>query len=135
MPARRYYIATIPVDHINGKMAPVRIKVSNVPAGVTPPETSFWYGYRLQSSPNVSRYGIRTEHRMLEDKPYTPAEEENRTLFTLALNAVNLHREIAGDWELCKESWKEQDEYKTLNGFAVAVTRANEGIWPEQWTT
>lgn len=135
MPARRYYIATLPVQHINGKMAPVRVKCSNVAAGDTPPETSFWYGYRLQSSPDISRYGIRTEHRMLEDKPYTAAEEENRTLFTMSLQAVNLHRQIAGDWEQCKNSYQGQKDYKTLNGYAVAMTRQNQGIWPEEWTT
>lgn len=135
MPSRRYYIATLPVDHINGKMAPVRVKCSNVAAGDTPPETSFWYGYRLQSSPDISRYGIRTEHRMLEDKPYTAAEEENRTLFTMSLQAVNLHRQIAGDWEQCNNSYQGQNQYKTLNGYAVAMTRQNQGIWPEEWTT
>lgn len=133
MPSRRYYIATLPVDHINGKMAPVRVKCSNVAAGDTPPETSFWYGYRLQISPNVSRYGIRTEHRMLEDKPYTAAEEENRTLFTMSLQAVNLHRQIASDWQLCQQSFEQQEQYKTISGYAVATCRANQGEWPPYW--
>lgn len=133
MPARRFFIAYMPVDHINGKMAPVAFKVANVPEGMTPDTNSFWYGYRHKNSPDISRYGIRSEHRMLETKPYTPAEEENRTLFTMALNNVNLHRQIALDWQLCQQSFEQQKQYKTITGYAVATCRANNGEWPSYW--
>ncbi len=134
MPARRFFICYLPVQHINGKMAPVAYKVGNVPEGVQPNTNSFWYGYRRQSSPNVSRYGIRSQHRLLEEHPYTVAEEENRTLFTMSLEAVNLHRQIAADWQLCLDDFQTQKIYTTPTGYAVATCRANGGIWPANWT-
>lgn len=134
MPAKRFFIAYMPVEHINGKMAPVAYKVSNVPEGMQPDANSYWFGYRHKASPNVSRYGIRTKHRLLEEKPYTIAEDENRTLFTMALQAVNEHREVAADWSLCLQAFENQKQYATLNGFAVATCRHNQGQWPQEWT-
>lgn len=134
MPAKRYFISYLPVQHINGKMAPVKVKCANVPAGETPPDTSYWYGYRHKSTPTVSRYGIRSQHRLLEEKPYTASEEENRTLFTMSLQAVNTHRQIAADWQLCRQSFLQQHDYTTQIGFAVAICRQNSGIWPDTWT-
>lgn len=134
MPAKRYYIATLPVQHINGKMAPVKVKVSNIAAGEPAPDVSFWYGYRRKSSPMVSRYGIRAEHRMLENNPYTTAEQENRDLFTASLNAVYLHKANRGEWALCLEDYRQQLEYRTPLGFAIAMVRANSGEWLDAWT-
>lgn len=133
MPARRWFIAYMPVEHINGKMAPVAYKVANVPEGTQPDTNSFWYGYRHKYSPDISRYGIRSQHRMLEEHPYTASEEENRTLFRMALENTYLHREIAGDWELCLQDFDKQKDYKTALGYAIATCRANNGEWPEDW--
>lgn len=134
MPAKRWFIAYIPVQHINGKMAPVDYKVANVPSGVEPDDHSFWYGYRHRATPDISRYGIRSQHRELSTHPYSPAEEENRLLFTAALNNVYLHREIATEWELCLAAYNRQKDYATPIGFAVAICRANNGDWPQEWT-
>lgn len=133
MPARRYYIATLPVQHINGKMAPVAVKCSNSPDPSSEPEVSYWYGYRHRATPLVSRYGIRSQRRDLTAKPYTAAEDENRTLFTMALNAVNDHYDIAADWELCMADFKRQYDYATPRGYAVARCRQNDGAWPAEW--
>lgn len=135
MPARRYYIATLPVQHINGKMSPVAVKCSNSADPSQEPEVSYWYGYRHKASPNVSRYGIRSQRRDLSTKPYTAQEDENRTLFTSSLQAVNEHYQIAGDWELCERDFLQQFDYATPRGYAVARCRANGGIWPEEWTS
>lgn len=134
MPARRYYIATLPVAHINGKMAPVAVKCSNAEDPEQEPAVSFWYGYRHRATPNISRYGIRTERRNLTAKPYTSAEDENRTLFTMALNAVNEHYKIAADWRLCETAFSSQYDYATPRGYAVARCRENGGEWPAEWT-
>lgn len=134
MTARRYYIATLPVSHINGKMAPVAVAVSNSEDPAKEPDVSFWYGYRHKATPNVSRYGIRSVRRNLTTKPYTAAEDENRTLFTMALQAVNEHYGVAGDWELCLQAFSRQRQYKSARGFAVAICRDNLGRWPAEWT-
>lgn len=132
MSSRRYYITILPIEHINGKMSQAAYKVANVPAGGIADDNEYWYGYRLHNIPR-SYYGIRKKHRLLADNPYTTAEEENRTLFSLALQSVNTHRQIAGDWALCLEDFNGQRKYTTANGYAVATCRANNGDWPPYW--
>lgn len=134
MPSRRYFITIAPVEHINGKMAPSYIKCPNTddPEHIT--AKGFWYGYKRQSAPSVSRYAIRTLCRDLNTHPYTAAEDENRTLFTSSLHAVYTHKLIAADWGLMMEDFKRQDRYTTPIGFAVAICRENGGEWPQWWT-
>ena len=133
MPSRRYYIATAPIDHINGKMAPQWQKCPNT----TDPEQievdGFWYGYRLPFRPEISRYAIRKLCRDLNDHPYTAAEEENRILFTSSLHAVYEHKRIQADWDLMMQDFKRQDQYKTPIGYSVAACRSNGGEWLENW--
>lgn len=132
MSTHRYYIATIPVDHINGKMAPVAVTCPDTtdPAAVENP--GFWYGYRVPGR-SVSRYGIRTRGRLLTAHPYTAAELENRTLFTLALQAVREHASISADWELMMNDFRAQKDYISPYGYAVARSRENGGNWPHEW--
>lgn len=130
MPSRRYYIAIAPVEHINGKMAPVAVKCPNTEGPET--FTGFWYGYRRRNIP-TSRYGIRTKSRDLLTKPYTPAEDENRTLFTASLHATFTHKTIAADWTLMMADFRAQDRYTTPIGYAVAACRSNGGEWPPDW--
>lgn len=133
MPSRRYFITIAPVSHINGKMAPCYVKCPNT----TDPEEEnpgFWYGFKRRTSP-VSRFGVRYKGRNLNTHPVTTAEDENRSLFTLALQAVNLHRDIAADWALMLADFDKQSRYQTPNGFAVAECRANSGQWPARWTS
>lgn len=134
MQFRRYYIALIPVSHINGKMAPVATRCPNTDDPEQIETSGFWYGYKRQSSPDVSRYGIRTKGRDLNTHPYTAAEEENRTLFTASLLAVNAHKSIPADWELMLQEFQRQYDYRTPIGYAVAKCRANSGEWLERWT-
>lgn len=134
MPARRYFIGTLPVAHINGKIAPVAVKCSNTDDPEHAIEISFFYGYRHRATPNISRYGIRTQRRDLNTKPYTAHEDENRTLFTASLIAVYAHKKIAADWALCLADYDHQRNYATPLGYAVAAVRANGGIWLEEWT-
>ena len=134
MPSRRYFIALAPVAHINGKMAPVAVKCSNTEDPEHIVAKGFWYGYKRQASPDVSRYGIRTMRRDLEQHPYTPAEDENRTLFTASLHAVYTHKLLPADWSLMMDDFRRQDRYTTPIGFAVAACRYNGGEWLEDWT-
>ena len=134
MPCRRYFICIAPVDHINGKMAPVAVKCSNTEDPEHIVAKGFWYGYRRKAAPNISRFGIRTMRRDLEQHPYTPAEDENRTLFTASLHAVFAHRDIAADWALMIADFNKQSRYGTPIGYAVAACRSNGGNWLQEWT-
>lgn len=134
MPARRYYISTLPVSHINGKMAPVAVKCSDTDDPEHAPRVSFWYGYRHKASPNVSRYGIRENRRDLRVKPYTASEDENRTLFTSSLFAVFDHKTEPEDWRLMLQDFDRQTKYTSPIGYAVAACRANGGEWLQEWT-
>lgn len=133
MPSRRYYIAMAPVEHINGKMAPVSVKCKNTTDSAAVEVAGFWYGYKHKNC-NTSHFGIRTNCRDLNTNPYTAAEIENRTLFTMALQAVNAHRDIAADWALMLADYNKQSTYITPNGFAVALCRENGGYWLDDWT-
>lgn len=133
MPSKRYYIATIPVDHINGKMAPVANKCPDTDDPSKLENPGFWYGYRLPKRPGVNYYGIRTQSRNLQTKPYTASEEENRTLFTQSLLSVNEHFGVSPDWELMLDDFNNQREYITPRGYAVAQCRANNGEWLDRW--
>lgn len=132
MPSRRYFITFIPVSHINGKMAPVRVKCPNTSDPSHTTVDGFWYGYK-RPRVDVSRYGIRTQCRNLIEHPYTPAEDENRTLFTSSLFAVYDHKIIPADWNLMLQDFNNQKRYTTPIGFAVAHCRANGGEWPVDW--
>lgn len=133
MSTHRYYIATMPVAHINGKMAPTAVKCKDTANPDEVEHDGFWYGYRIGKRP-LSRYGIRTRSRYLGDKPYTAGELENRTAFTLALQTMNAHYEVAPDWELATAEFKRQSEYISIRGYVVARCRALGGDWPPEWT-
>lgn len=132
MPSRRYFIALAPVAHINGKMAPNWQRCPNT-EDPDIKNQGFWYGYKRAADPDTSRFGVRVLSRNLIDHPYTPAEDENRTLFTSSLFAVYDHKEIAADWALMLQDFKRQDRYGTPIGFAVAACRANGGEWLQEW--
>lgn len=134
MPSRRYYIALAPFDHINGKMAPSRVKCPNTEDPEHTTVSGFWYGYRRPGI-DISRFAVRTESRDLTTHPYTPREDENRTLFTAALIAVRDHHQIASDWELMLHDFEQQHQYTTAIGYAVAACRANGGEWLAEWTS
>lgn len=133
MPSRRYYIATAPISHINGKMAPHWEKCPNTSDPEHTTVRGFWYGYKTSIAPDVSRFGIRTVCRDLNTHPYTPDEDENRTLFTSSLFAVYDHKTVTADWALMLADFADQDRYKTAIGYAVACCRANGGEWLPEW--
>ena len=133
MPSRRYYITTLPVAHLNGKLD----QVSNIVHNTRDPEQldqpGFWYGYKVRGR-DISRFGIRKHARNLNTNPYTSAEEENRTLFTASLLAVQTHRSVASDWSKMLVDFDKQTRYISPIGFAVSETRKNLGIWPAKWS-
>lgn len=133
MSAHRYYISTMPVAHINGKMAPVAVKCKDTDDPDKVENDGFWYGYRLAKRQNISRYGIRTKSRYLGDKPYTAGEIDNRTAFTMALQTMNEHYGVAPQWEYAEQAFKAQHEYISIRGYVVARCRANNGEWPPEW--
>lgn len=133
MPSRRYYIGIAPIEHLNGKLAPCRVKCPNTddPDKVN---EGFFYGYRRRGS-SVSRFGVRTLSRNLNTHPVTAAEDENRTLFTAALFAVYDHQQQQEDWNLMLKDYHAQNDYATAIGYAVAKCRANGGEWLHKWTS
>lgn len=133
MPSRRYYIAIAPIEHLNGKLAPVRVKCKNTTDSEHRESEGFFYGYRRAARPSVTRYAVRTLSRDLNTNPYTPQEEENRTLFTAALNATYAHQAIEEDWQAMLADFEAQSIYVTPLGFAVAMCRQNGGEWPPKW--
>ena len=132
MPSVRYITTISPISHINGKMAPVAVVVSNSPDGTNLQLPGYWYGFKRRGS-NRNRFGIRTIRRNLVTNPYTAAEEENRTLFTMSLQVVNAALSDPAKKQLCMEDFEQQHQYTTLIGYAVAMTRNNNGQWPEEW--
>lgn len=134
MASKRYYIALLPFEHINGKMEQVSViahdtETPEVETGV------FYYGYKHRSAPTISRFGLRKKGRDLIAHPYTTNELSSRQLFTQSLSAVNTHHEIAGDWELMMADFNAQKKYRTPIGYAVAQVRKNGGVWLEDWTS
>lgn len=133
MPSVRYITNVLPVSHINGKMAPVKNIVTNSPDGQQLKVEGYWYGFRRRGN-SANRFGIRTIRRNLITNPYTAAEDENRTLFTMSLQVVHESLQIPYRRQLCMDDFLLQERYTTLIGYAVAVTRANNGEWPERWS-
>lgn len=134
MSSRRYYIAIAPVQHLNGKLAPCRVRCPNTLDPETEKGNAFFYGYKRRSNPEISRFGVRDKCRDLNTNPYTAAEDENRTLFRVSLADVYDHKAVQGDWALCMADFSRQDRYTTPIGYAVAAVRANDGQWLEEWT-
>lgn len=129
--SRRYFTTILPVEHINGKMAPSSTRCKNT----TTPEAeheSFYYGYRRMAT-RANRYAIRSIPRDLTTKPYTSRELESRTLFTNSIAAVQAYRREPQAWELCMQDFRHQQDYATPIGFAIATCRKNGGEWPERW--
>lgn len=129
--SRRYFTTTLPVEHINGKMAPSSTRCKNT---TTPEEEheSFYYGYRRVDR-NISRYALRSTPRDLNTNPYTTRELESRTLFVNAIAAVKAYRREPIPWGKCLEEYRKQNTYSTPFGFAIATCRKNGGEWPERW--
>lgn len=133
MPSRRYYTTTLPVEHLNGKLAPVDTVVHNTADLSELVQDGFLYGYKIRGR-QTSRFGIRKRARNLNSNPYTPAEDENRTLFAASLQEVYAHKQIASDWALMLVDFDKQQRYISPIGYAVAATRDNQGVWPERWS-
>lgn len=131
--SRRYFTTTLPVEHINGKMAPSSVKCKNT-HNLDGEHESYYYGYRRLVK-SVNRYAIRSIPRDLNTKPYTAHELQSRALFVNSIAAVHAYRREPIPWGLCLEEYRKQDIYQTPIGFAIATCRKNGGEWPERWTT
>lgn len=129
--SRRYFTTTLPVEHINGKMAPssTRCKNTYTPEGE---HESFYYGYRRLVK-SVNRYAIRSIPRDLNTNPYTSRELESRELFVISISTVQAYRREPLPWAKCLEEFRSQNTYSTPIGFAIATCRKNGGEWPERW--
>lgn len=131
--SRRFYIPSLPVEHINGKIAPQAYKAANTDDPDKTEIDGYFYGYRHRYS-NKNCFAIRKNCRYLVDHPYTASEQENRDLFSITLLEVNLHWHNQAEKALCIADFERQTYYKTPRGFAVAMTRENGGEWLPEWT-
>lgn len=129
--ARRYYITTLPIAHINGKMAPVSVTCPNS-TGERENE-GFYYGYRHRTAPHISRYAIRKKSRNLLRNPVTHGEIENQSLFSNSQIIADTHMLNTAEREKVKADFRRQRAYTTLRGFAFAGVYKNGGEWPEKW--
>lgn len=129
--SRRYFTTTLPVEHINGKMAPTSTRCKNT---YTPEDEheSYYYGYRRVKSV-INRYAIRSIPRDLNTNPYTARELESRALFTSSIAEVQRYRREPIPWAMCLEEFRSQNTYQTPIGFAIATCRKNGGEWPVRW--
>ena len=128
----RYIRTIMPLEHINGKLAPVRVKCPDSMSEEDVYTDGFFYGYSTKYS-DVNYFAVRTKCRNLTKTPVTQAERANRTLFTNALEAVFEAMQDERKRNLCKADFEKQTRYRTIRGFAVAVTRENGGVWPSFW--
>lgn len=133
MATRRYYIAVLPIEHINGKLDQVSNVVHNTQNPPVEPVDGFWYGYRPYWSKR-SFFGIRRNPRNLTTNPYTTQELDNRTLFTNSLQAVHAAWSDPTKRDKCtQEFYNTTTKCKTAQGFAVSETYFNGGTWPSRW--
>lgn len=128
----RYIRTLMPLERINGKLAPVRVKCPDSTAEDDIYTDGFFYGYQLPHS-QQNFFAVRTKCRNLNKNPYGEQESSNRTLFTNTLHAVWIAMQDETKRNKCKADFVKQTAYATLRGFAVAVTRENGGVWPPYW--
>lgn len=120
----------MPVEHINGKMAPQWLKCSNQADSDTN-GVRFYYGYRNDKKPDISRYGVRERCRNLSVKPYTSAEEEQKTAFSAAATmAAAFMHDTEKRAQIGREFRRTKHRYTRLYNYAIARILANGGVSP-----
>lgn len=132
MPSRRYIICSLPIAHINGKMANTATIVHNN-TDSSDSDISFYYGYRHNSNPFKSLFGYRQRARNLANNPYTDAEISWRLIFRKSVLAVNNAFTIPAIVDKVVEDFKKQNRYRTPRAFAMAETLYNGGDFPSKW--
>lgn len=132
MPSKRYYIARLPFEHINGKLSPVRVKCPYSDKEEDIYTDGFYYGYRHKYE-TKSRFAVRTRCRNLNTNPITAAEQTNNALFAQSCAVVAAALRDSRKRQLCRADYSRQSNYPTLRGYAVAQVRANGGNWLSRW--
>lgn len=134
MPSRRWYTTIMPVAHINGKMAPVSVKVSATSDPEDLTAEGFFYGYKHKSTPNISRFGLRVHRRNLITNPVTNDEQQNRDDFKEAIQTTNTELSGGGVFVAnARKAWLRNGTYATLRGFCIATYLANGLEFPTDW--
>lgn len=131
MPSKRYIVTTLPIEHINGKIANSSVRCPN--SDTERENTGFLYGYRHRNDLNTSRFGVRVKSRNLTQKPYTDKELLNKRLF---MSALTLARSVIEDditRQVAAQEFAKQNRYLTLRGYIIATIRNNGGLIPSHW--
>lgn len=127
--ARRYVIHIPPVQHMNGKLAPSAQVVHNQP-DTSETEDGYYYGYRHQKRPDISRYALRDKARNLSLNPYTRGEERVKATFTdcVAL-AIDMLADEATYLRILR-AFNQQRKYIRIYNFTIAELVKNNGQSP-----
>lgn len=130
--ARRYVIHIAPVQHMNGKLAPSSLICHNQP-DTSETENVFYYGYRYQTRPDVSRYALRDRARNLSEHPYTDGEEVVKALFTACVNQAR-QMLASSEWHArILRAFRRQSRYSRIWNYAVAELVKHSGTVPPEW--
>lgn len=132
MPLKRYILFSLPVSHINGKMANTADIVHNMPDS-DESDISFYYGYRHNSNLNKSLFGYRQKARNLSVNPYSTAELEWRNLFRQSVIAVSSAFRNPDTIDKVTADFLQQKRYRTPRALAMAETLYNKGVFPSKW--
>ena len=136
MPSRRYYIAKAPIEHINGKMAPVRQKCKNVQNESEAVQEGYMYGYTRFPRPDISRYAYRDRGRVLSAHPYTSREYDLQYYFSRGVYYYKRYRDTQPNnrWTALQNAFAAQCQYSTAYTLCIAKVIQNRGSWPAEWT-
>ena len=133
--SRRYFISYAPFAHVNGKLAPVAIKVKNTTDPAQLVQDGFYYGYRhYQDRCRQSHFAMRTKARNLNTHPYSASETATKQLFATSQSVVCTALRDNIKRAKCEADFIKQKKYITLRGYATAAVIANGGQWLNEWT-
>lgn len=132
MSSRRYMVAAMPFEHVNGKLANTAVTCPNSAGGGAAVSGGFAYGYRRHYSLQ-SRFGVRVMCRSLNDHPYTAAELAHKSLFSTSARVVKAALNAPAKRAAIEADFSRQSRLATLRGYAISRVMSNSGVLPQEW--
>lgn len=122
----------MPVDHLNGKLAPSSVVCHNQP-DTDVSGTSFYYGYRYRNKPDTSRYAIREKSRNLSVNPYTVGEEASKQAFSDAVAQAQHVLSNPTTYPGVTSAFRSQHRYIRRYNYVIATLILTGGDIPPEW--
>lgn len=117
---------------MNGKLAPSSAVCKNLPDS-SESDVTFYYGYRYQARPDMSRYALRERARNLSLNPYTDGEEQCKAMFTQCVaTAKTMLADSAIRLNIIR-AFGQQRRYCRLWNYTVAELVSHNGQRPPEW--